>query len=581
MGFGHWAFVMDVFDSVGERLSFGQWKWGKILPILVAAVVVFGFALFPVTDFDIWFHLAEGKVMVEEGTFPYRDIFSYTAPGAPSYPNSWLFTALAYIAADWWGVDGLNIAKAGVVVLLFLTLCWNLVRRGVYSPPTLLLVILGLFAIREELSLRPHTLAYVLFALFLTCLLEWRVSYSRRFLWALVGLEFLWVNTHASFLWGIVLVFMVVAEEVVKKKALSRESMFLVIGVGVASLAHVWYGPTYFVRIVNDSLSPAAALPIQETFAPTWQSFLSLTGVVLLAGWAAVGWYGRKAKDWAAIAGGLFFTALALWASRFVKDAVIYFIAVAPLFFPRFKIKVPAAAIYIVLLVLFFVAQGSLLGLFRLGLSPFTYPVDAVEFIRSERLLELAGGNLYHTYNFGGYLMWALPEHKVFIDGRGRPYHGDIINRYWSNFEGKEVWRETVEKYDISAALMTLPHMSGGVEYNNSEAMFPKQEWALIYFDDTAALYVRRVPELQETIKKYEYTWLNPQKSDVQYLGQLIKSETDVAEVMAEIDRGLEQHPNSFRLHFTKAYVLSQMGRTAESQAELNAARALNPTLGQ
>jgi hypothetical protein len=40
--------------------------------------------------------------------------------------------------------------------------------------------------------------------------------------------------------------------------------------------------------------------------------------------------------------------------------------------------------------------------------------VAAVDYIRRTGL----SGPMLNDYVFGGYLIWALPEHKVFIDGR-------------------------------------------------------------------------------------------------------------------------------------------------------------------
>ena len=45
-------------------------------------------------------------------------------------------------------------------------------------------------------------------------------------------------------------------------------------------------------------------------------------------------------------------------------------------------------------------------------------PVAAVDYIRRAGL----SGPMLNDYGFGGYLIWALPEHKVFIDGRGDVY---------------------------------------------------------------------------------------------------------------------------------------------------------------
>jgi hypothetical protein len=45
-------------------------------------------------------------------------------------------------------------------------------------------------------------------------------------------------------------------------------------------------------------------------------------------------------------------------------------------------------------------------------------PAQAVEFIRAARLQ----GRVLNEYVYGGYLSWALPEQKVFIDGRADVY---------------------------------------------------------------------------------------------------------------------------------------------------------------
>jgi hypothetical protein len=49
-------------------------------------------------------------------------------------------------------------------------------------------------------------------------------------------------------------------------------------------------------------------------------------------------------------------------------------------------------------------------------------PVAAVDFIRNAHLSSHLTGRMLNEYVYGGYLTWALPEHKVFIDGRADVY---------------------------------------------------------------------------------------------------------------------------------------------------------------
>src|SRR5207248_1544458 len=45
-------------------------------------------------------------------------------------------------------------------------------------------------------------------------------------------------------------------------------------------------------------------------------------------------------------------------------------------------------------------------------------PVKAVEFIKRTAL----SGRMLNEYAYGGYLIWAAPQHKVFVDGRSDVY---------------------------------------------------------------------------------------------------------------------------------------------------------------
>ncbi len=50
-------------------------------------------------------------------------------------------------------------------------------------------------------------------------------------------------------------------------------------------------------------------------------------------------------------------------------------------------------------------------------------PTGAVQFLKENH----PGGNLFNSYNQGGYLIWALPEYPVFIDPRTDLYNDELI----------------------------------------------------------------------------------------------------------------------------------------------------------
>lgn len=563
-----------------------------------AAFLIF---LFPVTDYDIWWHLTEGKLMLK-GQFPYTEVFSYTAGGATNLPNSWGFSALAWLGYQVFGLDGINFIKALIATGVFTVVGVHLFLKGKLNAFSLAFLLLAFFSIREGFSLRPHTLSYLWLALFLLGLERYREKRTWRWIAFLVGIEFLWVNSHASFVWGLALagiytIFEIIIHIQQKNNNLKTLSTicYLLSAIFAASLAHLFYGPGYIFRIITEYFDPAARIPIREALPISLESMVSVSGALVLSSLLLVLWGSVRTKEFDRALGALFFVAAGALNARFERDMMIFLAFTAPLSFPllasllgprlavmRAKISFPVpqwarnTAFLLFACLLVFAAYTSALGV-GLGMEKFSYPVEAVKFLQNEKILEKSQGNLYHTYNFGGYLIFANQPHKVFLDGRTRPYLGEVFSRYWANFEGTDAWRDSIERYNITAALMTLPHTDGTTTYNQSAPMFPREKWALIYYDDIAILYVRRDDLLRGLINMHEYKILNPQHMDFAYLGEFVQSQETFEQALGEVDRGLLLNPDSYRLHFTRAYVLALAGNEELMRQELETTLRINP----
>jgi len=559
----------------------------RLFLILITSIIVFIFFLFPVTDFDIWFHLAGGKFMIENWQFPKTEIFSYTAHGNPWYINSFGFDALSYSVFKFWGLDGLNILKAIISLLIFLLIIFYLNKRKGLNLFSSLFVVLALFSIREGFSLRPHTFSYLIFVVFLILLFKYRESKNYKLIFFLCLTQFIWVNFHSSFIWGIAFCGLFLVSETFLNRKIEKKDLVLAGSVFLVSLLHIFYGPNYFLRIFKASFGLSKS-PIRELLPPTPETFMSLMGFILFSLFLVI-YFSYKEKRFDILLISTFLSLIALTNARFLRDLVLFLCLVAPPYFPKIpkakikkisSIKMPRTAqsvfYFVILFSLFLWAKNTPLGI-GLGLERFTYPVKAVEFIKNERLLEKSNGQLYNTYNFGGYLTWTIFPHKIFIDGRMQLYSGEIFDNYWSNFEGGDIWRNNVEKYNITLALMTLPHTDGKTVYNDSSLMFPKKEWGLVYYDDVSMIYVKRMDSLKDLVEKYEYKIINPQAMDFGYLEKTIKNQEDFEMALEEIKRGLELNPESYRLHFTLSYLYNLGGAKKEMLDELNKTLEINP----
>jgi len=136
-----------------------------------------------------------------------------------------------------------------------------------------------------------------------------------------------------------------------------------------------------------------------------------------------------------------------------------------------------------------------LLGLTVYGLYPFfvdsnkdiffTYPQKALPVLMDLPLSE----NLFNEYGWGGYLIWKIPERKVFIDGRMPSWRRDgrfVFGDYIKIRKAEENFQEILDKYEIKIALL-LNDKKEDAQLNNKKTetenrlsnFLKKQDWLL------------------------------------------------------------------------------------------------------
>jgi hypothetical protein len=148
-------------------------------------------------DGDTYWHLTTGAWILDHGSAPTVDSFSFTRPGAPWVAHEWLaevIMALAYRLAGWSGVVVLfAMAAAGAA--------WLLVRRLASSLGGVTLALTAILAIAcwtDSLLARPHLLAIPLLLVWTIELLKARDE-ARAPRLPFTLLIALWANLHGSF----------------------------------------------------------------------------------------------------------------------------------------------------------------------------------------------------------------------------------------------------------------------------------------------------------------------------------------------------------------------------------------------
>jgi hypothetical protein len=108
-------------------------------------------------------------------------------------------------------------------------------------------------------------------------------------------------------------------------------------------------------------------------------------------------------------------------------------------------------------------------------------PVKAVEFIRRAGI----SGRMLNEYIYGGYLIWAAPERKVFVDGRADLFEwAGVFREYirWSTLQ--ESPRLLPDKYHIDYCLLSR-------QSPISQVLLVLPGWKSIYSDNMSVVFVR------------------------------------------------------------------------------------------
>jgi hypothetical protein len=110
-------------------------------------------------------------------------------------------------------------------------------------------------------------------------------------------------------------------------------------------------------------------------------------------------------------------------------------------------------------------------------------PLEAASYMQAREW----DGQMFNTYNWGGYLIWSLyPEKPVFVDGRTDLYalNGQVLEDYVAVHWLRPGWQQVLDRYGIGFA---ITERTGLLDLALAEA----EDWDEVYRDDLAVIYVR------------------------------------------------------------------------------------------
>jgi hypothetical protein len=414
-------------------------------PLAIASAVFILAVGLPSTDSDTYWQLATGRWMLDHRELLHQDIFSSTVNGIRFGIGEWL-GQLAFAAAfnvDGWA--GIAILRAFLIALATFFLVRVARRGGVPGWISLPLVVATLLVSKITWTDRPHLFTLALFPLLLDFLFTMPAGASRRLLFIPV-LFVVWANLHGGYLLGLAVLAVFAAHGLVTEGR--RGVPLAVVSLAAAALTFVNPAPVELVgaaresvlhppRILTEFLPPDVLSPAGAVFAAF---MLGIIGTALLRG-------GTLLEAMLLIP----LLYLALTAQRHM----VFFCFAATVFLgPRLAGIVGARmpelrrAIVVPTSIALLIAAGASVATAPARPDESAYPSGALGALRD------SSGVVLNEYDWGGYLIFRLPERPVFIDGRYYPYLDGVLDDYRALVGLRPGWRDLLDRYKVNEVFL-------------------------------------------------------------------------------------------------------------------------------
>ncbi len=520
-----------------------------VLLVLLGALCA---GLHTVADYDMGWHLATGRYVVQHHEIPRVDVLSFTSAGKPwAYPP--FAGVLLYLTYSAFGYAGLSwfCAVACLAVVAYL------VRWG--DVGSAILAMLAVQSIVARTTPRADLFSTLFFAFFLGELWAYHRGIRSR-PWLLPVIMLLWVNLHPGFIAGLGLIGAYLVIEVCDLLFADRRQAVLLrlrkiwpwlAACGAATLINPW-GPRIYVASLTLSglAAPAQGKLNSDAFIGEFRgipisNYLLYQLVDLRHMESGLAWLLLLALVlvglflWRRQLGTAVITFVALYFGlAHARYMAIFAITIATLGGPllseifvtdsnksstgstertaRPLFRVPGA-IAIIVVVAFcgvallhiadFVSSRTYVVFdsdwrFGAGQSSW-FPASAAAFIQREQLPR----NIFEEYALGGYVAWTLgPQYPDFIDGRGDRLSPDLVveqRKLYSEPPDSRFWQAEADRWNLNVLLVSTSGFRG-LQKMDPFAFCHSATWRPVYMDDVSLVLLRNTTQNRPWIDRLQ-----------------------------------------------------------------------------
>ncbi len=472
--------------------------------------------LFQLWEQDIFWQIKAGREILQTFTLQKTEQWSYTAQGNAWFNYQWLATIIISFVHKLFDIEGLIFFRALLLLSLLGILLATIKKfaRDQFLPVSILILPFFYSAIVPRIQMRPEFFVIVLNALLV---LIWHLEKSDKFkILASALIIAISTNIHPGVVPFLILSFAAFVFKLDIPKF--RKALYLSIACLCFFATPYAAGlPSFLLRHLNyesnTSLANPEYFPLSlEDFKLQDNSLFAWSWLILTAATYA-GWFAQKKRDLFFLIAFTGLTLLCVKTPRAIPFAMLF---AFPLLlstatnlcqrdFFRKYLSVILSFCFLWHLIQVITCPSPI------GLSLYDYdlPQTTLRFIKEHKPQK----NILHAPSYGDYLLNELPDYPVFFDSREIPYD-QMQKEVRAMFELPPLMMTFLEKYKINTVLVPMnfilaPSVNGA---SRRESFFNPSNWAVVSFDQTSMLLLKRIPEHKELIALYEYKNALPDK---------------------------------------------------------------------
>ncbi len=472
-------------------------------------------------DPDFGWHLRVGEEIAANWSVPDKQLYMWSLGDSSWVDHEWLSNLLTF---GLWSIGGYAAVTVFFIILPLLGILIlnsyvfkNYLTKTREQVTFAILEFVALFGCLPHFGVRMQEFSFVLIILLFISIDSYRRTKKTSIALWVIPLLYFWACLHGSFLIGIATAIGWLGYELFTRDKGNKIKLSIIIACAIAATFITPYGLKLYSFLGDYGTNRYYLSHIEEWRSPYShqirydQILFTLVSVSLLLG----AWIFSKKRlplwQFAIVAALLIATTRSV--RHFPLFAVASLLFVAPLALrPLLEHSKPLRSTYVrySLLACLVLASCGLLARTNYTNEPLrsycdTFPCGAVQFLKQHP--EYTKLKLFNDYGWGGYLIAALPEQKVFIDGRlpQYPFAGQTMLEEYSDFFKTDNSGKKLSEYGIELVLFKTKEKPFEPDFferhflgkTSSERKNPfieyiknSKDWERLYSDDTATLYI-------------------------------------------------------------------------------------------